>query len=210
MSDDDEAFLVGLAEERGVCLILDVVYERIVFDGAVAPLCNVASRKDRIVLLNSVSKAYSMTGWRLGYALGPRAIIEQMTKLQEFVVSHAPAPCQRAALAAIEQGEPFVHESQQRYGALRDLACERLGRCARVHLARPPGAFYVFPRIEGLTDSFDFCRRLLLECGVGLAPGCAFGAGGEGHVRLCFAVDESILEPALDRLISFVEQESTQ
>ena len=208
MSDADEAFLVGLAEERGVCLILDVVYERIIFDGSVAPLRHVAARKAGIVLLNSVSKAYSMTGWRVGYALGPLPIIEQMTKLQEFVVSHAPAPCQRAALAAIEHGEPFVRQSQQRYRELRDLACDRLSRCPRIHLARPEGAFYVFPRIEGLADSFDFCRRLLLERGVGLAPGCAFGRGGEGHVRLCFAVEESILVPALDRLAAFLEEES--
>ncbi len=129
-----------------------------------------------------------------------------MAKLQEFVVSHAPAPSQRAALAAITLGEAFVREMQGRYRALRDLACDRLSRCPRVELVRPDGAFYVFPRIEGLGDSFDFCRRLLFEKGVGLAPGCAFGAGGEGHVRLCFAVEESILVPALDRLTGFLDK----
>ena len=205
MSDEDEAFVVGLAADRGVCLILDVVYERIVYEGTVQPLRHVAGHRDRVVLLNSVSKAYSMTGWRLGYALGPREIVAQMTKLQEFVVSHAPAPSQRAALAAIRDGEPFVREAQQRYRRLRDLACEKLGRCPRVMLVPPRGAFYVFPRIEGMADSFDFCRQLLLQKAVGLAPGCAFGAGGEGHVRICFAVDESILVPALDRLTEFLE-----
>lgn len=200
MSDDEEAFLTRVAEERGLCLVLDQVYERIVFDGPVAPVRHMGRLRDRLVLLNSVSKAYSMTGWRLGYALGPERIVEQMAKLQEFVVSHAPAPSQRAALAAITEGEGFVREMQGRYRALRDLACERLSRCPRVELVRPQGAFYVFPRVEGLSDSFGFCRRLLMEKGVGLAPGCAFGAGGEGHVRLCFAVEEEILAPALDRL----------
>lgn len=93
---------------------------------------------------------------------------------------------------------------QARYRVLRDLACERLRRCPRVQLAEPQGAFYVFPRIEGLGDSFEFCRRLLLEKGVGLAPGSALGAGGEGHVGLCFAVEESILAPALERLGEFL------
>jgi aspartate/methionine/tyrosine aminotransferase len=157
-------------------------------------------------LLNSVSKAYGMTGWRVGYALGPQPIIEQMTKLQEFVVSHAPAPSQRAALAAIEEGEPFVQEMQRRYRELRDLACDRLARMPRVDLVEPQGAFYAFPRIEGLSDSFEFCRQLLLRRAVGLAPGCAFGAGGEGHVRLCFAVEEGILLPALERLAEFLER----
>ncbi|HPD14137.1 MAG TPA: aminotransferase class I/II-fold pyridoxal phosphate-dependent enzyme [Planctomycetota bacterium] len=204
MSGAEEAFLADLAAARGVCLILDQVYERIVFDGPVAPVRRLGRLREHLMLLNSLSKAYSMTGWRVGYALGPQQIVEQMTKLQEFVVSHAPAPSQRAALAAITKGEAFVREMQMRYRALRDLACERLGHCPRVELARPAGAFYVFPRIEGLTDSFDFCRRLLLDRGVGLAPGCAFGAGGEGHVRLCFAVEESILAPALDRLAAFL------
>ena len=206
MTEDDEAFVCRLAAERDLLLVLDVVYERIVFDGTVQPLRHVAEHRDRVLLLNSVSKAYAMTGWRLGYALGPRAIIEQMAKLQEFVTSHAPAPSQRAALAALQEGEGFVRESQERYRRLRDLTCERLAACPRVELVPPEGAFYVFPRIEGVGDSFEFCRQLLLQRAVGLAPGSAFGAGGEGHVRLCFAVDESILEPALERLAGFLEE----
>jgi len=205
MSDDEEAFLAEAAEEHGACLVLDQVYERIVYGGAVAPVRHMGRLRDRLVLLNSVSKAYAMTGWRLGYALGPEPIIAQMTKLQEFVVSHAPAPSQRAALAALTEGEAFVADMQRRYRALRDLACDRLRRMARIDLVAPQGAFYAFPRIEGLADSFEFCRRLLLETAVGLAPGCAFGAGGEGHVRLCFAVEEDILVPALDRLAEFLQ-----
>jgi len=204
MSGAEEIFLTELAAKHGLCLILDQVYERIVYDGTVAPMRHAARLRENLLLLNSVSKAYCMTGWRVGYALGPERIIEQMTKLQEFVVSHAPAPSQRAALAALTEGESFVREMQARYRALRGLACERLARCPRVSLVPPQGAFYAFPRIEGLADSFDFCRRLLLGKGVGLAPGCAFGAGGEGHVRICFAVEERILAPALDRLAEFL------
>ena len=206
MSAADEAFLVQIAADRGAFLILDQVYERIVFDAPVAPLHHIGRDGQRHLLLNSVSKAYAMTGWRVGYACGPRPVVEQMTKLQEFVVSHCPAPSQRAALAAIEEGEDFVRESQRRYRALRDLACERLSRCPRVELQPPEGAFYLFPRIAGLADSFAFCRRLLLEAGVGLAPGCAFGPGGEGHVRICFAVEEEILAPALDRFAQFLSR----
>ena len=213
MSADEEAFLVTLAVERNVCLILDQVYERIIFDAsrvpAVAPLSHVGRLRENLVLINSVSKAYSMTGWRVGYALGPRRIIDQMAKLQEFIVSHCPAPSQRAAIAAIEHGEDFIRHCQQRYRTLRDVACERLSRCPRVELTPPQGAFYLFPRIDGLADSFEFCRQLLLRAGVGLAPGSAFGAGGEGHVRICFAVEEDILVPAVDRLVSFLEQDDS-
>jgi len=206
MTHDDQAFLIRLAADHGLCLLLDIVYERLVYDGsAVAPLPHVAAARDRIVLLHSLSKAYSMTGWRVGYALGPRPIIEQMTKLQEFVVSHAPAPSQRAALAAIQHGEPFVRQLQQRYRRLRDIACDRLARCPRIQLVPPQGAFYAFPRIQDLADSFHFCRRLLATTQVGLAPGSAFGPGGEAHVRLCFAVDDHILVPALDRLAHFLD-----
>ncbi len=141
-----------------------------------------------------------MTGWRLGYAVAPPELGRVMTNLQEFVVSNAPGIVQEAARVAIEEGEPFIKEIQERYARNRAVAVERLRSLDGFELAVPSGAFYLFPRVRGLVDSFAFCQRLVRESGVGLAPGSAFGPGGEGHVRICFAVEEAILVEALDRL----------
>ena len=122
-----------------------------------------------------------------------------MPHLQEFLVSHAFGVVQEAARVAILEGEPFVAESQIRYARHRQIAVDRLRLFPGVTVPEPDGAFYVFPRFDGLTDSFAFCEQLVRERRVGLAPGSAFGLGGEGHVRLCFAVDERTLVEALDR-----------
>jgi aspartate/methionine/tyrosine aminotransferase len=140
-----------------------------------------------------------MTGWRVGYAMAPPDLALAMTNLQEFVVSHAPGIAQEAARVALIDGEPFILESQARYARHRQLALDRFRAMNGVTVPEPTGAFYVCPRLEGLADSFDFCRWLVEEKGVGLAPGNAFGQGGEGHIRLCFAVEEAILSEALDR-----------
>src|SRR5262249_13990072 len=147
----------------------------------------------------SFSKAYRMTGWRMGYAVAPLKLAEPMTHLQEFVVSNAPGVNQMAALAAVTEGEPFIAEAQQRYRRNMQITIDALSVMDGVQLSRPDGAFYVFPRMAGLEDSFAFCEWLVREHRVGIAPGSAFGAGGEGHVRICFAVDEPILRDALDR-----------
>ncbi len=179
----------------------DGVYERIVYDGstvAANPL-SVPGARPRVIIVQSFSKAYRMTGWRVGYALAPPDLARAMTNLQEFVVSNAPSIGQEAARVALLEGEPFVAASQARYARHRRIAVDRLRRIAGVTVPEPTGAFYVFPRLDGLADSFDFCRHLVENHRVGLAPGGAFGAGGEGHIRLCFAVEEPILVDALDR-----------
>jgi aspartate aminotransferase len=199
---EDWRKLVDLCERRDLWLLADGVYERLVFDGAtVAPgPMAVPGARARTIVAQSFSKAYRMTGWRVGYAIAPPGLAGPMTHLQEFLVSHAPGIAQEAARVAILEGEPFVRESQARYARHRRIALERLRRIDGVAVPEPTGAFYVFPRLEGLGDSFDFCRWLVAERGVGLAPGNAFGLGGEGHIRLCFAVEEAILVEALDRL----------
>jgi aspartate/methionine/tyrosine aminotransferase len=141
-----------------------------------------------------------MTGWRVGYAIAPPELVPVMAKLQEFGVSHAFGVAQEAARVALLEGEPFVAESQKRYQHHRNLAVERLSQMPGVTLSAPMGAFYAFPRLDGLANSQAFCEWMVREFQVGFAPGSAFGNGGEGHIRLCFAVDEDTLSAALDRL----------
>ena len=199
-SADDWRRVLEFCERRGLWLMADGVYERIVAAGRVAPgPLGQPGARGRTIVVQSFSKAYRMTGWRVGYAIAPPATARAMTFLQEYVVSHAPGVAQEAARVAILEGEPFLAEAQARYARNRALAVDRLRQIPGVEVPDPAGAFYVFPKLAGLADSFAFCEWLVRERRVGLAPGSAFGAGGEGHVRLCFAVDESTLADALDR-----------
>lgn len=197
---DDWGRLVRFCERHDLWLLADAVYERIVYGRRVAdnPL-QVPEAAARTVLVQSFSKTYRMTGWRIGYAVVPPELGPTLAALQEFAVSHAAGIMQEAARIALRDGEPFIAESQERYARHRAIAVERLRGIAGVDLPTPDGAFYVFPRLEGLRDSMTFCQRLVRERRVGLAPGSAFGASGEGCLRLCFAVDEATLLEGLDR-----------
>jgi aspartate aminotransferase len=126
------------------------------------------------------------------------------TQLNEFIISHAPSFAQRAGETALLWGERTLKEMLVHLRENRDLCLAALARMPGVTVPKPDGAFYLFPRIEGLADSMDFCRRLLVETKVGLAPGVAFGAGGEGSVRICYASDKPILATAMERLAGFL------
>ena len=193
--------LLAFCEEHDLWLLADGVYERLVAHGRVAPSpLSVPGARRRTIVAQSFSKTYRMTGWRVGYAVAPAELARVMTTLQEFVVSHAPGVAQEAARVAIIEGEAFVADSQARYARNRAIAVERLRAMPGVTVPEPAGAFYVFPRLDGLVDSMAFCERLVRERRVGVAPGSAFGLGGEGHIRICFAVDEVTLRDALDRI----------
>ncbi len=126
--------------------------------------------------------------------------------MNEFIVSHAASFTQKAGETALADGEEELARMLEGLRANRDLCLEALRGMPGVTVPEPDGAFYVFPRIAGVGDSFAFCRRLLEETRVGLAPGAAFGAGGEGSVRICYAAERSILEPAMERLRRFLKQ----
>jgi aspartate aminotransferase len=165
-----------------------------------------ATRDDAFIVIQSFSKSYCMTGWRVGWLVAPAALAQKAAQLNEFIVSHAPSFTQKAAETALSEGEPEIAAMVERLKANRDFCFASLQQMPGITVPRPEGAFYLFPRVEGLTDSFEFCKRLLLETKVGLAPGVAFGAGGEGSIRLCYAADRNVLEPAMDRLQSFLNR----
>ena len=197
---EDWRKLVAFCERHSLWLMADSVYERIVNEGKVAPgPLEVPGAATLLIVAQSLSKAYRMTGWRIGYVVGPPALGKIMAHLQEFVVSHAPGVVQEAARVALIEGEPHIAESQARYRRHKAIVMDRMAAIDGVVVPDPSGAFYVFPRLDGLADSFAFCEWMVREHRVGLAPGSAFGAGGEGHIRLCYAVEEPILRDALDR-----------
>jgi len=208
-SDAEQQALLDFARRHRLWLLADEVYDRLFYMGPklgapVPSILRKATREDAVIVVQSFSKAYCMTGWRLGWLIAPPALARKATQFNEFIVSHAPSFTQKAAETALADGEPELLRMLERLKENRDLCLQALINSPGLTLPAPDGAFYVFPRIDGLTDSFGFCKRLLEETRVGLAPGVAFGAGGEGSVRICYAAERSVLEPALDQLIKFV------
>jgi aspartate/methionine/tyrosine aminotransferase len=208
-SEAEQQGLLDFCRRHGLWLMADEVYERLYYEGggAGAPAPSIlrkATREDAVVVIQSFSKSYCMTGWRVGWLVARPDVASKATELNEFIVSHAASFSQKAAEAALAEGEEELARMVERLKANRDFAWQALRGMPGVTVPKPEGAFYLFPRIEGLADSFDFCRRLLLETKVGLAPGVAFGAGGEGSVRICYAAERSILEEAMRRLEEFL------
>ncbi len=193
--------LLAFARRRGVWLIADEVYGRIVYGNRPAPsFLDHAAPEDRLIVVNSFSKNWAMTGWRLGWMTIPADLLPVIEKLVEFNTSGSPTFLQHAGIAAIREGEPFIARFVARCRAARDVAIDALQACRRVEVARPEGAFYAFFRVDGITDSLAFAKELLARTKVGLAPGSAFGPMGEGYLRLCFARDPQKIAEAVDRL----------
>jgi aspartate/methionine/tyrosine aminotransferase len=203
--DSDQDRLLKICREHGLWLLADEVYERLYYRGSVAPsILRKCTPADAVIVVQSFSKSYCMTGWRLGWLVSRADLAQKATQLNEFIVSHAPSMSQKAGETALRDGEREIRTMVDRLRENRDFVRDALQQMPGVTVPQAEGAFYLFPRIEGMRDSFDFCRRLLLEKKVGIAPGVAFGAGGEGSVRICYAADRSVLEPAMERLQSFV------
>jgi aspartate aminotransferase len=212
-TEAEQQGLLDFARRHGLWLIADEVYDRLYYAGAelgepVPSILKKATRDDAVMVMHSFSKSYCMTGWRLGWLVARRDAAAKATQLNEFIISHAPTFAQKAGETALAEGEPELRRMLERLKENRDVCLEALRGIAGVTVPKPDGAFYVFPRIDGLTDSFGFCRRLLEEKRVGLAPGVAFGAGGEGSIRICYAAERSILEPAMERLTEFLRSGS--
>ena len=207
----DQDRLLDFSRRHGLWLLADEVYDRLWFEtetlGTPVPsILRKATRNDAVMVVHSFSKSYCMTGWRLGYVIARADLAAKATQLNEFIVSHAPSFTQKAGETALRDGEGEIVAMLHRLKANRDFCIEALAEMPRLTVPRPEGAFYLFPRVENLTDSFEFCRKLLIDTKVGIAPGVAFGLGGEGSIRICYAADRAILEPAMERLHTFLKR----
>jgi aspartate/methionine/tyrosine aminotransferase len=199
--------ILGHCRKHGIWIVADDAYERLCYrtgvrDGpAVAPsFLDLAEPEDRIISTNTFSKSWLMTGFRLGWITAPEPIVAQLPKLIEYNTSCAPIFVQRAGLAAITRGEAVIAHTVARFRAARDFLIGRLRRLPAVQVANPEGAMYAFLAVDGVRDSLQFCKRLVSEQGLGLAPGVAFGPEGEGFVRWCFAASEERLAQGVERL----------
>jgi aspartate/methionine/tyrosine aminotransferase len=208
---DEQRTILEHCRKHGIWIVADDVYERLYYagteDGACAPsFLDIASADDRLISTNSFSKAWLMTGWRLGWIAAPPALMADLGKLIEYNTSCSPVFVQRAGVVAIERGEPTVAHTLSRFRKARDELTRALNSMPRVETSLPSGAMYAFFRVEGVTDSLDFCKRLVREAKLGLAPGSAFGPEGEGFVRWCFAASETRLVDGIARLSGFLQR----
>lgn len=204
LTREEMVTILAHCRRHGIWILADDVYERVVFEQEAAPsFLELADAHDRVVSINSFSKSWAMTGWRLGWITAPPALMSALGKITEFNTSCAPGFIQSAGIVALEQGEPFVGAMRARLQARRDIAVELLGAIPGVTTPRPEGAMYAFMRIAGCTDSLALAKKLLHEARVGVAPGRAFGESGEGCLRLCFAVEEATLREAIGRIAAY-------
>ena len=206
MPADAQKVVIEHCRRLGIWVVSDEAYERLVFDGSqCAPsFLDVADPADRLVVANTFSKTWQMTGWRLGWLVTPKTLLPDIEKLIEFNTSCAPGFVQRAGLAAVRHGEAATRSfvATVREGA--DTLMTALSGLPRVQAVRPDGAMYVLLRIEGERDSLELAKALAREARLGLAPGIAFGPECEGYLRWCIARPPATLHEGVERLADFL------
>ena len=203
---DEQQAILAHCRRHGIWIVADDVYERLHYGddagvNSIAPsFLDIAEPGDCLVSTNSFSKAWLMTGWRLGWIVAPAELMPDLGKLIEYNTSCSPVFVQRAGVVALTQGEPTVARTLQRFRRARDFLAAELARIPGVEAPPPAGAMYAFFRVAGVADSLEFCKRLVREAKLGLAPGSAFGPEGDGFVRWCFAASEDRLADGVARL----------
>ncbi|MHA6687337.1 pyridoxal phosphate-dependent aminotransferase [Mesorhizobium sp. A556] len=197
--------ILDLARRKGLWIIADEIYSRFYYDGGRAPsFLDIAGEEDRILFVNSFSKNWAMTGWRVGWVKTHPALQSVFENLIQYSTSGVAQFMQRGAVAALDKGDPFVTEQVDRARMARDLVCAILADTGRARFTVPPGAFYLFFSIDGITDSRAAAFDMVDRANVGLAPGSAFGTGGEPYFRLCFNRRLDQLEEAAERLAKWM------
>jgi aminotransferase len=195
-----------LAKEHDLLVISDEIYDRLVYGVEHTCFAALPGMRQRTILLGGFSKAYAMTGWRIGYAAAPAGILAAMRKVHQYTIMSAPTIAQYAALEALKHGEEAVQEMRARYDRRRRLIVDGLNNIG-LTCFEPKGAFYAFPSITvtGMNDE-EFSERLIQEERVACVPGTAFGACGAGHVRCSYATAYDQIEQALERLARFAQR----
>jgi aminotransferase len=192
--------IAKFAIEKDLIVVSDEIYSELVFEGTHTSIASLPGMRERTIVLHGFSKAFAMTGFRLGYACGPAPLIEAMMKVHQYTMLCAPSISQEGALVALRLGDDATKFMRDRYRERRDLFVRRIN-AAGLACHAPRGSFYAFPSVvsTGL-DEGEFARRLLTEHKVAVVPGTAFGDAGKGHVRACFTANEEKLTAACDRI----------
>ncbi len=206
MERHDLEALAEVLRDTDIMVVSDEIYAELTYGGLHhVSMANLPGMYERTIVINGFSKSHSMTGWRMGYACGPKEIIAQMTKLHQFGIMSAPTTSQYAAIEALKNGDGDIAKMREEYDGRRRFLVKGL-RELGLDCFEPKGAFYVFPciRSTGLSSD-DFCEKLLLAQRVAVISGSAFGPGGEGFVRCCYAASMHDLAEALKRIKAFLD-----
>ncbi len=199
--------ILGFARERGIWIVADEIYSLFHYEGGRAPsFLDVMEPEDRILFVNSFSKNWAMTGWRIGWLKMHPALAEVFENLIQYSNSGVAQFMQRGAAAALDEGDAFIVSQVERAAQARDIVCHALAQTGRARFSPPAGAFYLFFSVDGLTDSRQAAFDIVDKAAVALAPGTAFGAGGEDSLRLCFHRRLDQIEEAAHRLARWIEQ----
>lgn len=210
MEREDLEKLVPIIEENDIYLITDEIYSELSYKGKSSSIIEFPGMRERTVYINGFSKAYAMTGWRLGYCCGPQLIMKQILKLHQFAIMCAPTTSQYAAVEALKNGDEDIKKMRDAYNERRRYLVARL-RDMGMECFEPYGAFYVFPSVKNFgMSSEEFATKLLEEEKVAIVPGTAFGDCGEGFMRISYAYSIQDLKKALDRIGSFVSRLKTE
>jgi aspartate aminotransferase len=202
-SAEEMAVLLEFSRRTGIWIISDEVYGRIYFNGDVAPsMLAIAEDEDRVMTINSFSKAWAMTGWRVGWLTHPASVSAQISAMTQYINSGTAAMIQAGAVAALEQGEPLVAEIRQRIETGLDIVYDGLSQINTIRLPeKPKGGMYAFFGLVGVPDAREACSMILEKARVGLAPGHLFGSSSAGFIRLCTFRDTERLKIAVDRMV---------
>ena len=207
MERKDLEEIAEVIKEHDIFVLSDEIYAELTYCGEHVSIASLPGMKERTVLINGFSKAYAMTGWRLGYACAPAEILEQMLKIHQFAIMCAPTTSQYAAISALRNGDDDVMKMREEYNERRRYLVHRFKEMG-LQCFEPFGAFYIFPSIQefGMTSE-EFANRFLREEKVAVVPGTAFGACGEGFLRISYAYSLDNLKMALERLIAHLREE---
>lgn len=200
---EEQLAILEFGRKNNIAIISDEVYNRLVYDGVAAPsFLNITEPDDLVFIVNGFSKAYAMTGWRLGYMIAPEYMNDQLLMLAGVNNTGAPVFTQYGAAAALDHGEDFIKTMVERCRNGRDIMMKATAESNRIKMINPAGAFYAFIEIDGMNNSLEFAKNLMATAKVGLAPGSAFGEGNESFLRICFAQEPATLETAMERLVA--------
>lgn len=206
-SSAELAQILELARKAGIWIIADEIYARYFYAGhRSASFLDLAQEDDRIIYVNTFSKNWSMTGWRVGWIKAPAELGQVFENLIQYSTSGVAQFMQQGALAALNEGDAYVEELKEQARRNRDILCDALMATNRVRLSKPDGAFYAFFAIDGMDDSRATAYRIVDETGIGLAPGSGFAEGGEAFLRACFLRKQEHVEMAADRLVRFISE----
>lgn len=210
MLKEDYDKLLPLLKESGIYIVSDEIYSELIFDEPFASLAQYPQLKDQVIVINGFSKAYAMTGWRLGYTLANETVSEAMNKIHQYIIMSAPTPAQYGALHALRYGYDDVIAMRQAYQERRNLVCSRLNAMG-LKTNLPKGTFYVFANIQSTgLSSEEFAERLLQSQKIAVVPGTAFGLHGQGFIRLSYATSMDNLKKALDKINLFLQELSNK